>query len=1230
MARKSKPITTITYRDVRRIVIEYDEVMLAAVDGLITAVLVLSPAALGLGAIPLLGVFDLKSDVVRRIGNLAARLAGRHGGFLARSESLAAGHLLITYTAFWAAAGEELGPLLADRELTTGQRAAAMAEAHRIADPDGTGDDTYAGLPPVSLPHPGAGFRDEDQQRLQMYREMAQKLANADDVPHVPRDAFSEACEALPELAMRHYYAQYLDLMLSSRDFFTWAFAYEHAKTQSLVVDEAAALDERLSRVLAAVDGVDVGLRRLAAALEGGRADDGPEADVWAALALLYERQAAEPIIVDPFVPGPGEPTLRYPARIDAFIPQAYRELRYPGTRVSLEDERLWADLPYRDDVAAAVVRALDSPYSVQAPVLVLGHPGSGKSLLTQVLAARLSDGGYCVVRLKLRDAAPGTPVQNQIEHQIRVDSGETVSWPALARGRGDRPVLVILDGYDELLQANGQVFADYLQQVHALQARELALERPVRVLITSRITLIDKAVVPPGTPVLRLAEFNLPRQQTWTRQWNALNAGYFERAGVRPFAPPTGPQLGDLAAQPLLLLLLAIYDSHANQLGHADIDRTSLYFSLLCRFVERELTKGEAAAAAHGCLSEADRRAAVELELDRLGLAALGMFNRRAVHISRADLGRDLVYHQVRRRVEGGTLSPADAVLGSFFFIHESRSRSGDPDDSTRGELASFEFLHNTFGEFLTADVILRRIIMLAARTDAYRGSPLLAGDLDAILSDPGDEWYGALAFEAVHHRPLVAQMLREWLPHRLAISPPTDFPAALHAVVTRQLALVLHAAPPRWFTDGADEAPYLAPPMLGGLAVYSLNLVVVAAMLGRIEVSDLAADDATSDWARLTSLWRSWFPAKSLLGLVSVVRATRSGDAVVFQPTADVEPVNVGALYSRIHESAVIADGLADHLIAGPATFMVGRAVTDGGLPLLKRGLDLLEQAGFSIDSEQIALEMRQGDPLPELRFVHLNQAGADACAAAKDRELPPSGPPMSAAAFTDLLPADADALIAVEAATNAGWLPAILTDSGEREDALRSPIAASLLRAARRQRASVPLQDVELEGSFEAAVEYALISVLLDREVPAADALLAERVGGADGLARLPEESWVALLAAFDRLPHTAAAVLEAVRQPVGDRQVLTRLVLDAEAWAEGDQAVQAATRASAAVVGALLRAARRYGLAGRFLYLVDASRHPELYVRRRLGLPPEPSASDPDVLGDLAWLLGESAT
>ena len=80
-----------------------------------------------------------------------------------------------------------------------------------------------------------------------------------------------------------------------------------------------------------------------------------------------------------------------------------------------------------------------------------------------------------------------------------------------------------------------------------------------------------------------------------------------------------------ELAEQPLLLLMLALYDADGNALQRApaEIGRTELYGRLLREFATREVLKHAAG------LPEQALERAVETELLRLSLVAFAMFNR-------------------------------------------------------------------------------------------------------------------------------------------------------------------------------------------------------------------------------------------------------------------------------------------------------------------------------------------------------------------------------------------------------------------------------------------------------------------------------------------------------------------------------------------------------------------------------------------------------------------------
>ena len=92
------------------------------------------------------------------------------------------------------------------------------------------------------------------------------------------------------------------------------------------------------------------------------------------------------------------------------------------------------------------------------------------------------------MVRVVLREIPADMDLQDQVEQAVRRTTGERLEWPALVRSAGHALPVVLLDGFDEMLQATGVSQTDYLVKVRAFQQREAAQGRPVAAVVTSRI----------------------------------------------------------------------------------------------------------------------------------------------------------------------------------------------------------------------------------------------------------------------------------------------------------------------------------------------------------------------------------------------------------------------------------------------------------------------------------------------------------------------------------------------------------------------------------------------------------------------------------------------------------------------------------------------------------------------------------------------------------------------
>jgi hypothetical protein len=192
----------------------------------------------------------------------------------------------------------------------------------------------------------------------------------------------------------------------------------------------------------------------------------------------------------------------------------------------------------------------------------------------------------------------------------------------------------VILDGFDELLQATGVSQTDYLMKVADFQRREADQDRPVAMIVTSRTSVADRARTPDGSLSLRLEPFDDERVTAWLDVWNSTNVAHFRARGLSPLTAQTVLAHRDLAEQPLLLLMLALYDAVGNALqrGSADLHQDELYERLLRSFASREVAKHRPG------LSDRDLDHAVEEELRRLSVVAFAMFNRASQWVTEAD----------------------------------------------------------------------------------------------------------------------------------------------------------------------------------------------------------------------------------------------------------------------------------------------------------------------------------------------------------------------------------------------------------------------------------------------------------------------------------------------------------------------------------------------------------------------------------------------------------------
>ncbi|RSN60635.1 hypothetical protein DMH01_15185 [Amycolatopsis sp. WAC 04182] len=631
---------------------------------------------------------------------------------------------------------------------------------------------------------------------------------------------------ALLEKAILRYRAYFADLAADVPEFSLWAH-----------LGGMAELRNAGQAVLAAVNAQSRALDRLNEILlaRGIEHDDVPTRRA-KLLARSNQAVLSKPITPD----GVGVANqVSLPAVWRIYQVPRFRSAITTGDAPTSGDD--WESLDVRDDLDRFLASYLFSPRSVENPLLLLGHPGAGKSLFSKVLAARLPEEDFIVVRVELRHVTADARVPAQIQEALDLLINDRVKWGDLVDEAPERTRVVILDGLDELLQASAGERKDYLEQVADFQAAEADLGYPVVVVVTSRTVVADRVRIAPGTTVVKLEDFSDEQMITWLEIWRDRNLPAITSGRMGELKLDVATSLSDLTAQPLLLLMLALYsaDPKAEPLK-AGTSREVFYERILTSFVRRELTKA---------LPEVTQDA-IDEEMWRLGVAAFAMFNRDRQSVRDHDLGSDIkVLTQVDSDLEPHRLG--QRIVGRFFFIHTDEA-DGHRDQDVR---RAYEFLHATFGEYLVAHHSIR-VLREMARTRRST-SPRRQYDDDLL--------FALLSHQTLSNRGTTISFLTRLL-RKLPTEERTDCVRAL-------VHLVGEYRDRRGGTGFADYRP-IPVDRLREMAAYSANLVLLLAL----------ADDDTPlvDHAEriiLARLWRAGLPAPSWRPLLEVLTFSSEG---------------------------------------------------------------------------------------------------------------------------------------------------------------------------------------------------------------------------------------------------------------------------------------------------------------------------------------------------------------
>ncbi|MEU7869134.1 AAA family ATPase [Dactylosporangium sp. NPDC049140] len=803
---------------------------------------------------------DQKNEVMALLRGGIDKLAGRLAAtaLYERAELIAAAHTTIVAASYFEVLHERLdeaglgGFRVLDAEMKS------LASGGRAAGGGATLERTLA----MTVPAPSAatGFWENRQAVAAWYGELGEAVRSFLTGLSGGPAAAAVIDKDIAAAAGARYVSRYLELAARVPEFQVWASLDEHAATRQAVRDLRTAADEAFAGQTEAFARFERLLTLMSAAIEG-----------WPDLVARLRR--INRVVLDQPVfraqPGAGSGGVRFPLVRDIHLNPRYRICRFVRGQSRPADEQWWAHLPPRPELDLCLASYFVSAEATRRPLLLLGHPGAGKSLLTKVLAARLPPNAYTVVRVPLRSVNAHGRVLAQIQEALAAATNDAVHWrPLVEQSRGS-VLVVLLDGLDELLQATPDDRTGYLEDVIAFQETEANLGAPVAVVVTSRTVVADRVDIPADTVVIKLEDFDDEQVGYWLDAWARANAEGVASGGVRALGLASALDRPELARQPLLLLMLALYaaDPQAPEL-EAGVSRTELYRRLLDVFARREIGNRAAPPAPH------ELEAAVRAQLDRLSVAALAMFNRGRQHVTGAELAADLVSLGLAEREVPNDTLPGRRLLGEFFFVHVAEAQARDE------QRRAYEFLHATFGEYLVA----RRVVNLLAETaeQTFAGSYGRREPDDALL-------FALLSHESLAVRKPILHFVRDLF---------AGLPARERAWTPQLLDLLF--ARYRRRGSGVRYADYrpVAVDHVREMAAYSANLVLLRTTLA----DPPGAAVAFPSWNSTVTLWKAALDAGAWLATISVLCARDDGVCALFeQPELPVDVAHARLLGDR-----------------------------------------------------------------------------------------------------------------------------------------------------------------------------------------------------------------------------------------------------------------------------------------------------------------------------------------
>ncbi len=406
-------------------------------------------------------------------------------------------------------------------------------------------------------------------------------------------------------------------------------------------------------------------------------------------------------------------------------------------------------------DIGQWATEILQDPEKQNRVLFIQGGPGRGKSVFCRMFAdtvRRELCPIWIPILIRLRDI-------KELEYDFDKTLKYAVGWNFAASNTDwltDRNTrfLFLLDGFDELLmeRGTGKALRDLLEQVSLFQQRCAdSSERGHRVLITGRPLALYgiERLMPRNLERVEIIPMELEIQRQWLNRWAKI-AGKEAKDAFSEFLEYCPEQVKTLAKEPLLLYLLAaMHKDPKNPLKTSSLAESSnadakiLIYQEVLEWVlnrQREDSRmGDLTSLLTG-LDQEDLRSILEetglcMVQSGKNIVSVAMLEKRLEE--KEDEGAKKLLRTAR---ESFVNMPLKNVLATFYLT------------AIPGTENSVEFIHKSFGEFLFAQ-------QLSKRLKAWTEQPS-DGRANYIISVKSMEWeiydllgYGGLTPEMVEY---------------------------------------------------------------------------------------------------------------------------------------------------------------------------------------------------------------------------------------------------------------------------------------------------------------------------------------------------------------------------------------------------------------------------------------------------------------------------------------------